>query len=161
MKTNRKFLFILLMLFNSGTFLQAQKAITPAGGNGTGSGGSVSFTIGQIDYVASTGTNGKSNQGVQHPHEIYIVSLDPDPTDDVQLSVYPNPASSHVFLTIQNMNFDELSYQIYDITGVLMDSDCLIATTTQIPFEKFASGNFILKVLKGNSALRSFKIIKK
>lgn len=133
----------------------------PAGGNGTGSGGSVSFTLGQIDYVASVGTNGKSNPGVQHPHEIFIVGLDPDPTDDVQLSVYPNPASTQVTLSIQNLNFHGFSYQLFDANAVLLDFDNLKSASTQIPFEKITSGTYILKVLEGNTSIRSFKIIKK
>ncbi|MCF8450685.1 MAG: hypothetical protein K9G49_12515, partial [Taibaiella sp.] len=47
---------------------KAQQAITPAGGNATGSGGSMSYTIGQIDFVMAVSTGGSMAQGVQHPY---------------------------------------------------------------------------------------------
>lgn len=47
--------------------VSAQQAILAAGGEATGAGGTVSFSVGQIDYIEATGGGGKANQGVQQP----------------------------------------------------------------------------------------------
>lgn len=161
MKTNYKKLLILLLFFCASFHLHAQKTIAVTGGNATGGGGTASYTIGQIDYSSATGTNGLSNQGVQHPHEIYVVGLDPNPSNDIQLSVYPNPAASYVTLKVQNLVFNTLSYQLYDASGLLLDSDLVKGATSEISVEKYASSTLILKVLDKNKVIRTFKIIKK
>jgi uncharacterized protein (TIGR02145 family) len=55
---------------DSGYGLTMQNTIPAAGGNAKGSGGSASFTVGQIFYTKLSGTNGSVVQGIQQPHEI-------------------------------------------------------------------------------------------
>ena len=52
--------------------LHAQENTTAAGGEATGSGGTASYSVGQVVYTTVTGTNGSVAQGVQHPYEISI-----------------------------------------------------------------------------------------
>ena len=61
---HKKLLFCTVLLLLSIGALQAQEAVLSAGGNATGNGGSVSYSIGQVAYTAS-GTNGTVTQGVQ------------------------------------------------------------------------------------------------
>ena len=51
--------------------LQAQQAIVPAGGNGSGTGGSVSFTVGQIDFQRANGLGYVGDEGVQQTY-LYV-----------------------------------------------------------------------------------------
>ena len=53
--------------------LIAQEAIPAAGSNAIGSGGSVSYSVGQVVYTINTGTNGSVAEGVQQPYEISVV----------------------------------------------------------------------------------------
>ncbi len=55
--------------------LNAQQSVNAAGGNGTGSGGSFSYTVGQIDYTFASGSNGSVSMGVQHPLEKTTLNL--------------------------------------------------------------------------------------
>lgn len=57
-------LFFLFALAVSNGF--AQQAILPAGGNGTGSGGSFSYSIGLIDYTNFSNATGYVELWVQH-----------------------------------------------------------------------------------------------
>jgi hypothetical protein len=57
---------------DSGYGLAMQNTISSAGGNAKGSGGSASFTVGQIFYTKLSGTNGSVVQGIQQPYEISI-----------------------------------------------------------------------------------------
>ena len=71
--TKLKLSTVLLLCF--GMFgLQAQQVVTTSGGNASGSGGSVSYTVGQIVYTTNTDSNGSVAQGVQQPYEISVVT---------------------------------------------------------------------------------------
>ena len=54
---------------------QAQESVNSTGGNATGSGGTVSYTIGQVGYTTNTGSNGSVAQGVQQAYEILTVGI--------------------------------------------------------------------------------------
>ena len=70
-KLNMKHLSYILTvvcLFGLAQIFQAQNIIPASGGNATGSGGTVSYTVGQIVYVTDTGNTGSVIQGVQQPY---------------------------------------------------------------------------------------------
>jgi hypothetical protein len=69
-----KTLFLILAIA-AVSFLKAQQSINAAGGNGTGAGGSFSYSIGQIDYTTVFGSNGSAAMGVQHPEEKILVNV--------------------------------------------------------------------------------------
>ncbi len=48
--------------------LHAQEATLASGGNATGSGGSVSYSVGQVVYTTNIGTTGSVAQGVQQAY---------------------------------------------------------------------------------------------
>ena len=56
-------LFLILILFIGFNKIQAQQAALASGGNATGSGGRAGYSIGQIDYITATGSNGSVSQG--------------------------------------------------------------------------------------------------
>ncbi|WP_159476557.1 T9SS type A sorting domain-containing protein [Dyadobacter sp. 3J3] len=57
---------LLVFFFQSSV---AQQANVSSGGNATGSGGSVSYSLGQIFYTSVAVSNGKVSQGVQQPFD--------------------------------------------------------------------------------------------
>jgi hypothetical protein len=65
----KKVLFLLgFCLLGWGTTgLMAQQGFVATGGDATGAGGSVSYSIGQVDYLSAEGSGGFINQGLQHP----------------------------------------------------------------------------------------------
>ncbi|MCX6245776.1 MAG: T9SS type A sorting domain-containing protein [Bacteroidetes bacterium] len=160
MKTNQIKLLVTVFLCLGLMQAWAQKDVMAAGGNATGSGGSASYSVGQVVYTTATGTNGSANQGVQQPYEIFIVGIDNNPGVNLQLTVYPNPASVQVTLNIGRMNSENMDYRLYDFMGKLLDSQKIRTELTEIPMANFPVGTYLLKVLDGQSLLRTFKIIK-
>jgi hypothetical protein len=139
---------------------QAQKDVMAAGGNATGSGGSASYSVGQVVYTTATGTNGSANQGVQQPYEIFVVGVDKNPGINLQVTVYPNPASVQVTLNIGSLDPENLVYLLYDLQGKKLESQNIRSELTVIPVANLLPGTYILKVLDSQSLLRTFKIIK-
>jgi hypothetical protein len=161
MKKNHKKLLILLFLWIGLTQVQAQQAVITTGGNATGSGGSASYTVGQIAYSTATGSNGVETQGVQQPYELFIVGLDENPGIDLQLTVYPNPTPAEVTLNIGSLDPKTLEYRLFDANGKILKTQIIQRELTVVPMVNLPAGNYILKVLRGKSELRTFKIIKK
>jgi hypothetical protein len=58
-----------LLLVVSVRTVQGQAVIDAAGGEATGSGGTTSYSVGQIVYYSNSEAGGSENQGVQQPYE--------------------------------------------------------------------------------------------
>jgi hypothetical protein len=148
-------------LFGYGTTIQAQNSIPAAGGNATGSGGSVSYTIGQVVYTTVSGSNGSMNQGVQLPFEISVITAISGTSGiTLSLSVYPNPANGFVTLRVEGYDAKNLSYMLFDINGVLFQNSPVLGDETRIQLGNIIPGTYILKVVENKKELKTFKIIK-
>jgi hypothetical protein len=93
-------LIALLFLCTVPIAMYAQDTTPASGGNATGTGGSVSYTIGQIVYTTNSGTNGSLSQGVQQPYEISLVTGIEEPSD---ISIQ-NISPSTYFLKVTDKN---------------------------------------------------------
>jgi len=141
---------------------QAQSFIPAAGGNAAGSGGTVSYTIGQIAYTRISGTNGKLNQGIQMPYEISIITtITKTSGNSPTLSVFPNPSNSFMILKVESNYSDNLTYHLYDMSGKLIQKDKVEGNETQINISAFRTGAYLLKIVNRNKEIKTFRIIKK
>jgi hypothetical protein len=150
---------VFLLLCTNG--IQAQETVAASGGNTTGSGGTVSFTVGQVAYTANTSTTGTIIQGVQQPYEIYIVtSIEENERISLEMGVYPNPTSDVLKLMIEDYKLENLTYQLYDINGSLIQNAKIINKETVIQTGDLAPAEYFLKVTDSHKELKTFKIIK-
>ena len=141
--------------------LQAQETIPASGGEGTGSGGSVSYSVGQIVYSVNTGTNGSVAQGVQQPFEISVVSgIKEQPGISLTLSVYPNPATDYLTLRIENFDKENLTYKLLDINGRLLMNKIIVGNETNIDMSQLLPATYVLNINQDNKEIKTFKIIK-
>ena len=65
MKTNTLILFLAFLLSFSVNSQTVHQVLSASGGDATGSGGSVAYSVGQIVYTTPTGTTGSVAQGVE------------------------------------------------------------------------------------------------
>ena len=141
--------------------LQAQTSIHRAGWNASGNGGSVSNSVGQVVYTTHTGTNGSVAQGVQQPYEISVVTgIKKLKELNLFVSVYPNPATDYLTLDVKEFEFTNLSFQLYDINGKLLQSEKIMGKQTSIVMSNLAPATYFVKVISGNQSIKEFKIIK-
>lgn len=152
---------ILLTFGVSITALQAQTEILSSGGDAFGNGGSSSYSVGQIVYTYTSDATGASSPGVQQPFEFFTVGIEENPDVCLSMSVYPNPAQSIVQLNIENMSVDNLSYQLFDVSGQVLLTEKITGQLSPIALENMASGMYVLQVLNNNITIQSFTIIKK
>lgn len=131
MKTNKPLVIAMLLFYMTTTALQAQEAIPASGGNASGSGGSVSYSFGQVVYITHTGTTGSVAEGVQHPYEIYTVDIK-DFELNMDITVYPNPTSGNLTLEIAGYESEKLVYRLFDSKGQMLESSRFVDKHTEI-----------------------------
>lgn len=160
MKLNKEHIIIILLIILSSFRIMAQQAIYASGANATGSGGSVSYSVGQVLYTTNSGSNGSSAQGVQQPYEISTTLSLPEANDIRLMSVYPNPTTNRVVLNVGNYVTTNLSLQFIDSNGRILLENKIINIETNLDIENYPVAIYFLKVMDKNSAIKIFKIIK-
>ena len=144
------------------TGLQAQESVNATGGDASGSGGSVSYSVGQVVYTTNTGTNGSVSEGVQQPFEISVVTGIEEAKDIfLNVSAYPNPTTDYLELKVENLQLSELSYKLYDISGKVYQNKEIGNSITKIEMQNLPQGIYFIKVIDTkNKEFKTFKIIK-
>ena len=139
----------------------SQNAIPASGGNASGAGGSVSYSIGQVVYKLNAGTNGSVSQGVQQPYEISVVTSNKG-TENIQLeiAVFPNPVRDNLTLRISGDVPIQCFAYMYDIYGNLLLTKKIDGNETSVSMDDFLPGTYFLKVAQGNKEVKTFKIVK-
>jgi hypothetical protein len=158
----KNFFFFLLLSGFSIAVLQSQTTTSATGGTAVGSGGSTSYTVGQIIYSTISGSNGTVYQGVQQPYEISVVTaIERAKEIDLICFAYPNPATDNLTLKIEDYDKGILVCKLYDISGKLMMDIKVKSSETFVPMQTLVAGTYILRIIDGISEKKTFKIIKK
>jgi hypothetical protein len=151
---------ISLLLLGFGLTAQAQQATTATGGDATGSGGSVAYSVGQIVYTTHTGTTGSVAQGVQQPYEISVVLGIENSLIELDITAYPNPTTHFLTLSIGNALSETFHFQLCDLGGKIIERRKITNPTETIHMENLATATYFLKVSNANNEVKTFKIIK-
>ena len=147
---------------------RAQEAIVAAGGDASGSGGVVSYSVGQVTYTTHSGSDGSVTLGIQQVYTITVESgLDQAGGITLACAAYPNPASDYLILKINDPGqtgyagpHQDLSFHLYGINGNMIEKRKITATETTIPLTRLAPGSYFLKIISEDTSIKTFKIIK-
>lgn len=154
----RKTMILLCFVLGWGTIsIFAQSGTVATGGQATGAGGSVSCSIGQVNYISASGS-GTVYQGLQQPYEIVDgIGLDATPLD-LTVTLFPNPTTDLVTLKVSK--YDELSYQIYDNEGRIVANEDISSNETSISMSKYENATYFIKIQNKQNKSKTFKIFK-
>ena len=150
------FVFFTLCLFNC----FCQQTVLSAGGEASGSTGTVSYSIGQLSFMTLIGDQGVITEGAQQPYEILFNSIH-EAGISLQCKAWPNPASTYLLLSIENHEIKNLSYRLYTLNGILLKDLPVKEKNTKVSLDIIAPGTYILTVTENGNVLNSYKIIKK
>jgi hypothetical protein len=143
------------------TPLFAQQAILSSGAEAEGN-GSMSYSFGQVFYRAYTGTGGSIGEGVQQVYEISVVKITSlEEKIELSASVYPNPARDYLMLYMDEQDFSQVRYHLFDVHGKTLGQKDILQPETQINMQDLAPAVYLLHVVKDHQALKVFKIVKK
>ena len=153
-----------ILLLTAGMFLaglaKAQESTNASGGDAIGSGGTASYSVGQVVYTTNTGSAGSLEQGVQHAYEIFTVGIK-ETELNISLTAFPNPTTDNLTLQVSDYKNDKLSYHLFDMQGKQLSNGQIIAKQTQINMNILPKATYFINVLnQENKKVQSFKIIK-
>ena len=138
----------------------AQESVNASGGDASGSGGTVSYSVGQIVYTTNSGSNGSVAHGVQQAYEIITVGINVTSLD-ISLTVFPNPTSDNLTLQISEYKSQKLSYKIFDLQGKILNSSVINSSQTIINMTELTTATYFIEIVNHkNKRIQLFKIIK-
>jgi hypothetical protein len=141
--------------------VQSQEVIATSGGDSEGSGGTTSYTTGQVFYTATSGSSGSISQGIQKSIELFTLSNPELTSVNLKVVTYPNPTSDYLRLKITDIALANLSYILMDIHGKVISRAKINSADTRITMQGLSLGTYVLKVSQKNIELKTFKILKK
>lgn len=161
MKYNKSLLFLSMLFILGSYIINAQEDVVSSGGDASGSNGSSSFSVGQIFYTTTVGGSGSLSEGIQQPIEIETLSNPDFKAVQLKMSTYPNPTTNLLTLTVETLDQDDLSFEMYDLLGKMILKRTIKNATNTIEMVRFVSGTYLLAVKRRNETLKTYKIIKK
>jgi len=161
MKANKLLYFLTIVFYLGISNCFAQQSPTSSGGDLIGSTGSISYSIGQIDYNINSGSNGYTIEGVQQPYEISEVLATENFSEPItDVSIYPNPSTDILTLKMTNSENLNLNFKLIDINGKVIKSDKVASDITEITVSDLPSSIYFLQILNQNKEVKNYKIIK-
>jgi len=157
-KIIKKSLIPLFVFVSFGFSSFGQNALPTTGGHIKSTGGSTSFTIGQVAYVLKKGTGSYLNEGVQ---QVYTKKT--TPIEELvflkDVLVYPNPTQENFNLIISTKEDVQIRYTIMDYLGKEIRNGNILSEKSEISLRDLPSGNYFIS-LKSKKENRIFKIVK-
>ena len=143
--------------------LQAQFRTVSAGGDVSNNSGSVSYTLGLIDYLSVDNNSGRISQGVQIPSLFTSDVNNLDGADQILLNknliVFPNPATDFIFIKSAGFT-QQLKYQLYNLMGSILGEGLILQDETRLPIYPYAVGSYFLSIQNKDGEIKRFKVIK-
>ena len=150
------FTFVFFVLLFVPSF--GQYSISTTGGHIKSTGGSTSFTVGQVAYVLKKGTGPYLNEGVQ---QVYTKKT--TPIEELvylkEVLLYPNPTQETFTLILSSMEDVLVRYTIMDYLGKEIRNGDIITEKSEISLVDLPSGNYFIS-LKSKKEHRIFKMVK-
>lgn len=156
----RKILLLCVALQTGALGAFSQSNIVSAGGDASSSSGSVSFSIGQVDYVQASSASGSISLGVQQPFEFFQIIGVEELGRELNISAFPNPTSEFVQIQLDG-NISNLQLHLYDAIGNLIQATNMNAIQVTLDLSSFSNGIYYLRVLNAeNKQVKTIKLIK-
>lgn len=160
MNTKKTIITLVSLVLMGFGALQAQEALLSSGGDATGTGGTLAYSVGQlVTDEMSEPNKGSIALGLQHAFEIITLSTSNFATA-FGLKVFPNPVTQNLKLNIENYNNETLFAELFDTAGRSILKQKINANTTSFDVSNLRSASYILSVSKNGQQLKTYKIIK-
>jgi hypothetical protein len=155
----RIFIYSFFLIFCSASQVNAQKALLATGSNAIGGNGSLSYSVGQIDFTT------KGNQvmeGVQQAYEIITLStVETAGAEKKDILLYPNPFKDFLFVDFTTNDYRNSEFQLFDSSGKLLKQDKIKESKSEFNFSELPSAMYIIRINQNGKNIKTFKIIKK
>ena len=141
-------LFVACLMLHS---VNAQSNIVAGGGDATSSTGSVSYSIGQIDFQYSSSADYSVSEGVQQTYSFDTALSINDIQYDFQLSIWPNPSADEMNLEFTTNYEMPLSLTVTDVKGAIVASKSVTQGQYSFDVNTWAAGTYYVNLSDGEA----------
>lgn len=155
---NKRTFFTLLPCIY-GLQIYAQDALLSAGATANAATGSVSYSLGQVHYISTVAAVGSVQQGVQQPWTL-LPSAIWEPLSDINITVFPNPAGNHLYLTGTSVP-TQGCLELFSMQGVLLRREEIRPRyAAGLSLQGLPAGNYFLKIYNHQMLIHTATLIK-
>lgn len=151
----RLFIYYFIMLCLISQNLIAQQSLNSSGVLIQSNFGSISVSIGEVFYL-NKGSSYSISEGIQHGIVINKILTN----SNIHILVYPNPTNDLIFFKVENYNFQNLTYQLYNILGFELLNGRITGTASFISIKQLPPSVYYLKIYRSENVMATYKIIK-
>lgn len=138
-----------------------QSSINTSGGDISGEEGSVSYSIGQVNYLSYEGDHSYTTEGVQQSLVISIKPIDILEEESLTLSAYPNPVSDYFIIEASDYTNRSLKYLLTDLHGNFIKEGRIEEPGAIVDISRLAVAIYLLNITDNTRHIKTFRIIKK
>ena len=151
-----KTIFAILISCLTISSVLAQSNIVTAGGDAASSSGSVSYSIGQIDFQYTSSADYSVSEGVQQTYSFDTALSIDDIQYDFQLSIWPNPSADEMNIEYTTSYELPLSLTVTDVKGAVVANRSVTQGQYSFNVNTWAAGTYYISLSNGEAV----KIIK-
>lgn len=153
--------FILLNICTFSFSLSAQFAVSASGTDISGTGGSISYTVGQVACEMYLDASGSAALGVQQPNEIYVYPGIISPMVITPfVSVFPIPVHNLLTIELDEDPETQVVAMLYDITGKILEQITISSRQAVLDMGHYARAVYLLRVYQGDHNSQVFRVVK-
>ena len=150
---------VMIAFFLSGIAIYAQEVVSTAGSHGETTSGSLSWTVGEPIIETITNESNTLTQGFQQS-ELTVTAINDLQTSGIELSVYPNPTNSFLFIEVKTDKPRDLCLNLFDLNGKLILQKKITGSRQTVHMQNYKPAIYILKVTEDNKEIRTYQIVK-
>ncbi len=122
------------------------------------------YTIGEPVITTASSASIILTQGFQQPFFL-MTSLPETMVNNPEWTLFPNPVTEHLFIVNDNPEQGTYVIQLFDMMGQLLvetmqETEIGTPLSLLLDFERYATGNYFVRLLYQHKALKTFKVIK-
>lgn len=140
----------------------SQFSINTSGGDISGEEGSISYSIGQVNYLSYSRDDSYTSEGVQQPLIISIKQIEiKEDIETFTMAAYPNPVTDYFIIEASSYTNSSLRYHLTDLNGNLINEGSIAAPGTTVDVSRLAVAIYLLNITDNTQHIKTFRIIKK
>ncbi|MDG1159169.1 MAG: T9SS type A sorting domain-containing protein [Flavobacteriales bacterium] len=142
--------------------LTGQTSVNTCGGDGTGNGGSVAFSVGQVFFQIIEDQQISLSEGVQQAFEISIIDgIEEEKPFSFAISAFPNPIMDVLHIELKDEFSGTVMFQVHDAIGNLIQEGEASSSKFTIQTTNWSGGAYYLHVYNiGSLQSSTLKIVK-
>ena len=151
-KTSLTLIFLLVS-----HFIFSQSNVLTSGKEVSSNSGTVTYSVGLVNFKEATGSGGSLHHGIQHISEIVNV-LHISEVDAARIKLFPNPTIDYIVVDMPDVK--NLEYRIVSILGQELLTGEINKSQDRVDLKKLRTGTYFFILYRDSKKVATYQIVK-